>query len=61
MKLEFAPWIEQPDPVEPMTAEQIERMARGAKRLLATRGEFVILPGGRVVFEGFKREGGLSE
>jgi hypothetical protein len=34
MKLEFAPWIEDPDPPDRLSAEQIERLAEGALRLL---------------------------
>jgi hypothetical protein len=32
--LDFAPWIEDPDPPDRLTEEQIRRLAEGARRLL---------------------------
>jgi hypothetical protein len=34
MKLGFAPWIDDPDPPDRMTEEEIRRLARGMRRLL---------------------------
>jgi hypothetical protein len=34
IKLEFAPWIENPDPPDRLTDKEIERLAKGARRLL---------------------------
>jgi hypothetical protein len=34
IKLEFAPWIENPDPPDMMSDSEIKRLAQGARRLL---------------------------
>jgi hypothetical protein len=39
MKLEFAPWLDDPDPPDLMTDAEIEKPAKGVRRLLARAAE----------------------
>jgi hypothetical protein len=37
--MEYAPWIDDPDPPERMTPEQLRKLAKGAARLMGIKDD----------------------